>query len=72
MLACQKANLPFYEYTPLQIKMVLTGYGRAEKSQIQIMVQKLLGLDQLPKPADSADALAAALSLALQTPPAVT
>ena len=69
MLACQKANLPFHEYTPLQIKMILTGYGRADKSQVQTMVQRLLGIDQFPKP-DSADALAAALSLALETPPA--
>ena len=70
MLACQTAGLPISEYTPLQIKMNLTGYGRADKAQIQAMVQKLLGLDEPPKPADSADALAAALSLALQAPPA--
>ena len=70
MLACQAAELQILEYTPLQIKINLTGYGRAEKSQIQEMVQKLLKLDEKPKPADSADALAAALSLALNAPAA--
>jgi crossover junction endodeoxyribonuclease RuvC len=52
------------EYTPLQIKMALTGYGRAEKQQIQEMVRVLLRLKTAPKPDDCADALAAALTYA--------
>ena len=50
-----------YEYTPLQIKQALTGYGRAEKIQIQQMVKTMLGLKGIPKPDDAADALAVAL-----------
>ncbi|MEG1527662.1 MAG: crossover junction endodeoxyribonuclease RuvC [Clostridia bacterium] len=51
-----------YEYTPLQIKMALTGYGRADKNQIQQMVKLILKLDKIPKPDDAADALAVALT----------
>ena len=51
-----------FEYTPLQIKQALTGYGRAEKIQIQQMVKSLLGLKAIPKPDDAADALAVALT----------
>lgn len=51
-----------YEYTPLQIKQALTGYGRAEKIQIQEMVKKFLRLEKIPKPDDAADALAVALT----------
>ena len=50
-----------YEYTPLQIKQALTGYGRADKNQIQQMVKTFLGLKAVPKPDDAADALAVAL-----------
>jgi crossover junction endodeoxyribonuclease RuvC len=50
------------EYTPLQIKQALTGYGRAEKKQIQEMVRVMLNLKDIPKPDDCADALAAALT----------
>ena len=50
-----------FEYTPLQIKQALTGNGRAEKAQIQFMVRALLGLREIPKPDDAADALAAAI-----------
>ena len=50
-----------YEYTPLQIKQALTGYGRADKHQIQAMVKSYLGLNAIPKPDDAADALAVAL-----------
>ena len=50
-----------YEYTPLQIKQALTGYGRAEKRQIQEMTKTFLGLAKIPKPDDAADALAVAL-----------
>jgi crossover junction endodeoxyribonuclease RuvC len=51
-----------YEYTPLQIKQALTGYGRAEKSQIQYMVQHILKLKKIPTPVDAADALAVAIT----------
>ena len=51
-----------FEYTPLQIKQALTGYGRAEKHQIQEMTKLLLGLDKIPRPDDAADALAIALT----------
>lgn len=51
-----------YEYTPLQIKQALTGQGRAEKKQVQFMVKAILGLKEIPKPDDAADALAAALT----------
>ena len=61
LLACYKANLPIYEYTPLQIKSSLTGYGRADKKQVQTMVKMILGLAEVPKPDDTADALAAAI-----------
>jgi crossover junction endodeoxyribonuclease RuvC len=62
VLLCGKQhNLELYEYTPLQIKQSLTGYGRADKKQIQEMVRVLLGLKAAPKPDDCADALAAAL-----------
>jgi len=62
LLAGKQAGLVIAEYTPLQIKQALTGYGRAEKKQIQEMVRVLLGLKEVPKPDDCADALAAALT----------
>jgi crossover junction endodeoxyribonuclease RuvC len=62
LLAGQQAGLRIAEYTPLQIKQALTGYGRAEKKQIQEMVRVILRLDQIPKPDDCADALAAAIT----------
>lgn len=62
VLLCGKQhNLELFEYTPLQIKQAMTGYGRAEKKQIQEMVRVMLGLNEVPKPDDCADALAAAL-----------
>lgn len=61
LLCGKRAGLELHEYTPLQIKMALTGYGRARKPQIQEMVRVLLGLQELPKPDDAADALAVAL-----------
>jgi crossover junction endodeoxyribonuclease RuvC len=69
LLAATLNGVPTAEYTPLQIKMALTGYGRAEKKQIQEMVRILLRLKTIPKPDDCADALAAALTHAhtLQT-----
>lgn len=62
MLAAVQAGVPIVEYTPLQIKQALTGYGRAEKTQIQEMVRVMLRLKDIPKPDDCADALAAALT----------
>ncbi|HMT19441.1 MAG TPA: crossover junction endodeoxyribonuclease RuvC [Candidatus Saccharibacteria bacterium] len=62
LLALAEAGIPIYEYTPLQIKMAMTGYGRATKAQIQEMVRVQLGLKQKPKPDDCADALACALT----------
>lgn len=62
LMALQKSAIEIFEYTPLQIKMALTGYGRATKTQIQEMVRVQLGLTQIPKPDDCADALAAALT----------
>ncbi len=62
LLAAAHANLPIFEYTPLQVKQTITGYGRAEKSQIQSMIKLLLKLKEIPKPDDAADALAIALT----------
>ena len=64
-LAAKISKLKIYEYTPLQIKQSLTGYGRAEKKQVQEMVRQHLGLSSMPKPDDAADALAAAITHAL-------
>ncbi len=61
MLACVKACGRLYEYTPMQVKQALTGYGKADKHQIQSVVTSLLGLKEVPKPDDCADALAIAL-----------
>ena len=62
LLCGSQNNLGIAEYTPLQIKMAITGYGRADKKQIQEMVRIHLGLAEVPKPDDCADALAAALT----------
>ena len=62
VLLCGKQHdLELYEYTPMQIKMAVTGYGKADKKQVQEMVRVLLGLSEVPKPDDAADALAAAI-----------
>lgn len=61
LLACEQNNVALNEYTPLQIKMGLVGYGRAEKKQVQEMVKLILNLNEVPKPDDTADALAAAI-----------
>ncbi len=61
ILACANSGVEIYEYTPLQIKQGLVGYGRAEKKQIQAMVKTILHLEEVPKPDDTADALAAAI-----------
>ena len=62
MLTGAQAEIPIFEYTPLQIKQTLTGYGRADKKQVQEMVRIHLGLKAIPKPDDCADALAAAIT----------
>lgn len=61
VLACAKHGLEINEYTPLEIKQGLCGYGHAEKNQVQNMVKTILNLSQIPKPDDTADALAAAI-----------
>jgi crossover junction endodeoxyribonuclease RuvC len=67
LLLGQQRQIPTFEYTPLQIKQAITGYGKADKKQIQEMVRILLGLTEVPKPDDCADALAAALTHATQS-----
>ena len=61
MLAAQKCRVPVFEYTPLQVKQSVVGYGRAEKKQIQEMTKRILKLQEVPKPDDTADALAMAI-----------
>jgi len=61
LLTLERLNVIIKEYTPLQVKQALTGYGRAEKSQIQAMVKNILKLKEIPKPDDTADAIAIAL-----------
>lgn len=62
LLAAAQRNIPVVSYTPLQVKMALTGYGRAEKAQIGQMVKTVLSLKSIPKPDDVTDALAIALT----------
>ena len=61
LLACQKAGVQIYEYTPLQVKQAVVGYGRAEKKQVMDMVRRICNLPAPPKPDDAADAVALAL-----------
>ena len=61
ILACANAGIPVTEYTPMQIKQGLVGYGKADKKQMQQMTKLVLGLSEVPKPDDTADALAAAI-----------
>lgn len=61
VLAVENAGIPLYEYTPLQVKQSIVGYGRAEKIQVQNMTKMFLKLDKIPKPDDAADALALAV-----------
>ena len=61
LLALAQRGMPVGEYTPLEVKQAVTGYGGAEKRQVQVMVRTLLGLAELPKPDDAADALAVAI-----------
>lgn len=61
LLAAQKKGIPIFEYTPLQVKQSVTGYGRSEKKQVMDMTRRLLNLSAVPKPDDTADALALAI-----------
>ncbi len=61
LLAAKHCGVPVYEYTPLQVKQSVTGYGKAEKHQVMEMVKSLLSLQKVPKPDDTADALALAV-----------
>jgi crossover junction endodeoxyribonuclease RuvC len=67
MLVARKHNLPIYEYTPLQIKQTMTGYGRANKKDMQEAVRHYLNMKEIVKPDDAADALAAAITHALMS-----
>lgn len=62
LLTAMQAGLKIAEYTPMQIKQALTGYGKAEKKQIQEMVRVVLNLKEIPKPDDAADAIACAIT----------
>ena len=61
LLACVHAGIPVFEYTPLQVKQSVTGYGRAEKKQVMEMVRRICALQAVPKPDDAADAVALAI-----------
>lgn len=60
LLAAEQLGVPIFEYTPMQVKLAVTGYGKSEKKQVMQMTQRLLHLAQLPRPDDAADALAIA------------
>lgn len=68
LLCGQQAGLGLFEYTPMQIKQAITGYGKADKKQMQEMVRVLLRLKEVPKPDDAADALAAAIMHSMTIP----
>jgi crossover junction endodeoxyribonuclease RuvC len=61
LLAAAQAGLPVYEYKPAEVKQALVGYGRADKHQMQEMVRLMLGLPDIPRPDDAADAVAVAI-----------
>ncbi|MFI3114644.1 MAG: crossover junction endodeoxyribonuclease RuvC [Clostridia bacterium] len=61
IVVCASKNIPIYEYTPLQVKQSVTGYGRAEKNQVMEMTKSILGLSAVAKPDDASDALAVAI-----------
>lgn len=61
LLACRKAGVRIFEYTPLQVKQSVVGYGRAGKKQVQEMIKRLCNLQNIPRPDDAADAVALAL-----------
>ncbi len=64
LVEAARANIPVYEFTPGQIKLAVTGYGKADKNQVSQMVVRLLGLKEMPKPDDACDGLAVAICLA--------
>lgn len=68
LLALKQAGLPIYEYKPLIVKQAITGYGSADKKQMQEMVRITLNLDKIPRPDDAADALAVAICHAYSAP----
>ena len=61
LLAAEKLGVPVFEYTPMQVKQAVVGYGGAEKRQVMLMTQRLLGMKEVPRPDDAADALAIAI-----------
>ena len=61
LLETERAGVPLYEYTPMQVKQAVVGYGAAEKKQVMLMTQRLLKLSKIPRPDDAADALAIAI-----------
>jgi len=61
LLAAEKQGIPVFEYTPMQVKQSVVGYGKAEKKQVMLMTQRLLGMKEIPRPDDAADALALAI-----------
>ena len=61
LLAAAQAGIPIYEYTPMQVKQAVAGYGGADKRQVMLMTQRLLNMKQVPRPDDAADALALAI-----------
>lgn len=65
LLLGQQHNMQLYEYNPMEIKLAITGYGKADKKQMQEMVRTILKLKEIPKPDDAADALAAAITCAM-------
>lgn len=65
LLTAAKKRIPVFEFSPLQVKMTITGYGRADKKQVQKMIKFLLRLDKIPSPDDAADALGIAICCAL-------
>lgn len=67
LASLQRNGVPIHEFTPLQVKSTICGYGKAEKKQIQFVIQKTFGLKSIPKPDDAADALAIALCAGLRT-----
>ncbi len=61
LLAAEKLGVPIFEYTPIQVKQAVAGYGKADKKQVMLMTQRLLHMNRLPRPDDAADALAIAI-----------
>jgi crossover junction endodeoxyribonuclease RuvC len=66
LLTLEKNKIPLHEFTPLQVKSIICGYGKADKKQVQYMVQKTFNLKSVPKPDDAADALAIAMCASLK------